>query len=142
MREANMALIPTLKLWPWELGRLGVPAAALEWVQANAQAQVRAFMEAGGQLLFGTDVGYMTDYDPTDEYLLLERAGLSFPDVLSALTTAPARRLAAEAGAGRVAVGSPADLVVLERDPATDIRALADVRYTIRQGRVIYELAR
>jgi len=84
----------------------------------------------------------MTDYDPTDEYLLLERAGLSFPDVLSALTTAPARRLAAEAGAGRVAVGSPADLVVLERDPAADIRALADVRYTIRRGRVIYERAR
>ncbi len=142
MREANMALIPTLKLWPWELGRLGVPVSALEWVQANAQAQVRAFMEAGGQLLFGTDVGYMTDYDPTDEYLLLERAGLSFPDVLSALTTAPARRLAAEAGAGRIAVGSPADLVALEHDPAADIRALADVRYTIRRGRVIYERAR
>jgi imidazolonepropionase-like amidohydrolase len=142
MREANMALIPTLKLWPWELGRFGVPASALERVQSNAQAQVRAFMEAGGQLFFGTDVGYMTDYDPTDEYLLLERAGLSFPDVLSALTTAPARRLAAEAGAGRIAVGSPADLVVLERDPAADIRALADVRYTIRQGRVIYERAR
>jgi imidazolonepropionase-like amidohydrolase len=142
MREANMALIPTLKLWPWELGRLGVPAAGLERVQANAQAQVRAFMEAGGQLLFGTDVGYMTDYDPTDEYLLLEGAGLSFPDVLSALTTAPARRLSAESGAGLVAVGSPADLVVLERDPATDIRALADVRYTIRRGRVIYERAR
>jgi imidazolonepropionase-like amidohydrolase len=142
MREANTALIPTLKLWPWELGRLGVPAAGLERVQGNAQAQVRAFMEAGGQLLFGTDVGYVTDYDPTDEYLLLERAGLSFPDVLSALTTAPARRLARESGAGLVAVGSPADLVVLERDPATDIRALADVRYTIRRGRVIYERAR
>ena len=142
MREANMALIPTLKLWPWELGRLGVPAASLERVQANAQDQLRAFMEAGGQLLFGTDVGYMTDYDPTDEYLLLERAGLSFPDVLSALTTAPALRLAVEPGAGRVAVGSPADLVVLERDPATDIRALADVRYTVRRGRIIYERGR
>ncbi|HEX9409726.1 MAG TPA: hypothetical protein VGA23_08760, partial [Methylomirabilota bacterium] len=35
MREANMALIPTLKLWPWELGRLGVPAASLERAQAN-----------------------------------------------------------------------------------------------------------
>jgi len=142
MREANMALIPTLKLWPWELGRLGVPAASLERVQANAQDQLRAFMEAGGQLLFGTDVGYMTDYDPTDEYLLLARAGLSFPDVLSALTTAPALRLAVEPGAGRVAVGSPADLVVLERDPATDIRALAEVRYTVRRGRIIYERER
>jgi hypothetical protein len=28
MTEAGMALVPTLKLWPWELGRLGVPAVA------------------------------------------------------------------------------------------------------------------
>jgi len=138
MREANMALIPTLKLWPWELGRLGLPPAVIERVQANAEGQVRAFVEAGGQLLFGTDVGYMTDYDPTDEYLLLERAGLRFPAILAALTTAPARRFGAETGAGLVAVGSPAELVVLDGDPATDIRTLAKVRYTIRRGRVIY----
>src|SRR2546430_4473677 len=138
MRGENMALPPTLKLWPWELGRLGVPASALERAQANAHAQVRAFMEAGGQLLFGTDVGYMTDYDPTDEYLLLERAGLSFPDVLSALTTAPARRLAAASGAGLVAGRGPAGLVVLARDPAPHIPALAHVRSTTPAGRVLH----
>jgi hypothetical protein len=36
----------------------------------------------------------MTDYDPTEEYALLAQAGLSFADVLAALTTAPAKRLA------------------------------------------------
>ena len=133
-----MALIPTLKLWSWELGRLGVPSAVIERVQANAEGQVRAFVEAGGQLLFGTDVGYMTDYYPTEEYVLLERAGLAFPAILAALTTAPARRFGVETGAGLVAVGSPAELVVLAGDPATDIRTLAKVRYTIRRGRVIY----
>ena len=138
MREANMGLIPTLKLWSWELGRLGLPPAVVERVEGNALAQVSAFVEAGGQLLFGTDVGYMTDYDPTDEYLLLQRAGLGFPAILAALTTAPARRFGAETGDGLVAVGSPAELVVLGGDPATDIRALANVRHTIRRGRVIY----
>ena len=138
MREANMGLIPTLKLWSWELGRLGLPPAVVERVQGNALAQVSAFVEAGGQLLFGTDVGYMTDYDPTDEYLLLQRAGLGFPAILAALTTAPARRFGAETGAGLLAVGSPAELVVLGGDPATDIRALANVQYTVRRGRVIY----
>lgn len=142
MRDANMALIPTLKLWPWELGRLGVPPGAIERRQATAAAQVRAFAEAGGQLLFGTDVGYMTDFDPTDEYLLLQGAGLSFPAILAMLTTAPAARFRAPIGTGLVAVGSPAEIVVLDGDPATDIRALARVRYTIRRGRVIYEAAR
>jgi len=141
MREANMAMIPTLKLWPWELGRLGVPPVALERTQANAEAQVRAFVDAGGQLIFGTDVGYMTDFDPTEEYVLLQRAGLGFAAILTMLTTAPARRFNAGPGAGLVAGGSAGDLTVLEGDPAADIRSLARVRYTIRRGQVIYERA-
>ena len=55
------------------------------------------------------------------------------------LTTAPATRFGAPAGTGLVAVGIPADLVVLDGDPAADIRALERVRYAIRRGRVIYE---
>ena len=47
----------------------------------------------------------------------------------------------AGAGAGLVAGGSPADLTVLEGDPAAEIRSLARVRYTIRRGQVIYERA-
>jgi imidazolonepropionase-like amidohydrolase len=139
MRAANMALTPTLKLWSWELGRLGVPPVGIARTQANAAEQVRAFRNVGGDVLFGTDVGYMTDYDPTEEYALLGLAGLSFPDLLAALTTAPGKRLAREPGAGLVAVGSPGDLVVLDADPALDVRALARVRYTIRGGRIIYE---
>jgi imidazolonepropionase-like amidohydrolase len=61
--------------------------------------------------------------------------------ILAALTTAPARRFHAEAGAGLVAVGSPAELAVLDEDPATDIRALSKVRYTIRRGQVIHGAA-
>lgn len=29
----------------------------------------------GGMILFGTDVGYMNDYDPSDEYALMAEAG-------------------------------------------------------------------
>jgi imidazolonepropionase-like amidohydrolase len=101
---------------------------------------VRAFLELGGEVLFGTDVGYMTDYDPGEEYVRLQQAGLSFAQVLATLTTAPGKRLTQEPGVGMVAAGSPGDLVVLDADPARDIRALAKVRYTIRGGRIIYEL--
>jgi imidazolonepropionase-like amidohydrolase len=34
-----------------------------------------------------------------------------------------------------------ADLVVLKGDPAQDIRALADVQYTLRAGRMVYRAA-
>ncbi len=64
-----MALIPTLKLWPYELAKAGAPAEATRAVLGTAQAQLRAFTDLGGEVLFGTDVGYMKEYDPTDEYV-------------------------------------------------------------------------
>jgi imidazolonepropionase-like amidohydrolase len=138
MIERGMALVPTLKLFPYELRKLGLPPAVTEIVLGRAQAQLRAFADAGGQVLFGTDVGYMTDYDPTDEYVFMQDAGLSYARILAALTTAPAARFGAAARAGRLAPGYAADVVVIDGDPGRDIRALGKVRYTLRAGRVLY----
>jgi imidazolonepropionase-like amidohydrolase len=80
----------------------------------------------------------MTDYDPTDEYVLLGRAGLSFQQILAALTTEPASRFGRSAHSGRVVAGMDAELVVLDGDPDRDIAALARVRYVLQQGRIIY----
>ena len=141
MRERGMALIPTLKLWPYELRKAGLPTPVVEAVLGNGQAQLRAFAELGGQVLFGTDVGYMTDYDPTDEYVYMREAGLSYARILAALTTAPAARFGAAARTGRLAPGLDADVVVVDGNPAEDIRALGRVRATLRGGRVIYRRA-
>ena len=137
MRERGMALVPTLKLFPFELGKVNAPSSVVRIVLGRAQEQLRAFAELGGEILFGTDVGYMTDYDPRDEYVYMQEAGLSYAQILASLTAAPSRRFGA-ARAGRLAPGADADVVVVSGNPERDIRALADVRYTIRAGRVIY----
>jgi len=139
MRAARMAMIPTLKLWPYELGRAGLPPAIVARVLANGQDQLRAFATAGGQVLFGTDVGYMTDYDPTDEYVYMQAAGLSYAQILATLTTAPAERFGVAAKTGRLAPGMDADVTVVDGNPERDIRALARARYALRGGRLIYE---
>ena len=138
MRERGMALIPTLKLWPYELAKAGAPAEVTRLVLGNGQAQLKTFIDLGGQVLFGTDVGYMTEYDPTDEYVYMQQAGLSYAQILAALTTAPAARFGGASRTGRLTPGLAADVVVLDGDPAEDIRALARVRATLRAGRVIY----
>jgi imidazolonepropionase-like amidohydrolase len=139
LRERGMALIPTLKLWPYELAKAGAPAEVTRIVLGNGQAQLKAFIDLGGQVLFGTDVGYMTEYDPTDEYVYMQQAGLSYAQILAALTTAPAARFGVAARAGRLTPGFAADVVVVDGDPAEDIRALARVRATVRAGRVVYQ---
>jgi imidazolonepropionase-like amidohydrolase len=137
MRKAGVALIPTLKLWKHELRH--DRASARDRVVGAGVGQLRSWVAAGGVILFGTDVGYMDDYDPSDEYVLMAEAGMGLRQILASLTTAPAERFSESGRRGRIAAGLAADLVVLGRDPARDIRALADVRYTIRDGRVIYE---
>jgi imidazolonepropionase-like amidohydrolase len=140
MRRAHLALIPTLKLWAFELSRRGVDSARAQTFLRVALDQLRAYSQSGGEILFGTDVGYMTEYDPTDEYRYMERAGMSFRQILAALTTAPARRFGeVRRTTGRLEPGMNADLVLLDADPTTDIRALSRVRSVWRRGRVIYE---
>ncbi|MEM9552785.1 MAG: amidohydrolase family protein [Acidobacteriota bacterium] len=135
---ADVALVPTLKLWRWEFERGGVPADVVTTLERHGVGQLRAFAAAGGTVLFGTDVGYMTEDDPAEEYRLMQRAGLDADALLAALTTAPAARF----GGGTtstVEVGQPADLVLLGADPRHDPSAFSDVRATIRGGRVIFE---
>ncbi|MEX2050369.1 MAG: amidohydrolase family protein, partial [Steroidobacteraceae bacterium] len=107
----NMAVVPTLQLWPYELKRAGLEPRIVELATGDTVEQVRAFAAAGGQILFGTDVGYMSEYDPTEEYRLLSRA-LSPMQILASLTTAPAARWKEETQRGRVDKGMDADLVV------------------------------
>ncbi len=135
----GVSLVPTLKLWRFELTRVGVPPDIVDRYQATGREQLRAFAAAGGDVLFGTDVGYMTDYDPTAEYRQMAEAGLGFEAILAALTLNPVRRFDDPDLKGVVAPGRQADLVVLGADPERDVSHFANVRYTIRLGEVIYE---
>jgi imidazolonepropionase-like amidohydrolase len=134
----HMALIPTLTLFEAELKRENAPEeAGRRFVDAAVQ-QVDAYSKAGGQILFGTDVGYIDVFDTTEEYRLLGRV-LNWRQILTALTTAPAQRFGYAAHTGRLAPGMDADLVVLQADPAKDMTAFARVRMTIRRGQMLYQ---
>jgi imidazolonepropionase-like amidohydrolase len=126
MKSQNTAMIPTLKLFGGQ--------SYTKYIQQ----EVADLAGAGGVILFGTDVGYMTDYDPTEEYVLMAGAGLDWRQILAALTTAPSERFREEGRRGRIAPGMDADLVVLASDPANDVSAFARVRYAVRRGRLVY----
>jgi imidazolonepropionase-like amidohydrolase len=138
LTKARIALIPTLTLFDFEARNGGVADEQRRaWIGAM-QAQLRAFSTAGGQVLFGTDIGYTDHYDTRMEFDLMSRAGMSFGQILASLTTNPAARFGYADRSGRVARGMDADITVLKSDPANDTRALSDVQFTIRAGRIIY----
>ena len=100
-----------------------------------------ALHRAGVPLVIGSDAGSwpvnpFNFHGPTTirEMELLVRAGLSPEEVLDAATVVPAKMLGLESEIGAIEVGRSADLVILARDPRQDIHALAEVRYTVKNG--------
>ena len=89
------------------------------WIKQAVQ-ELKAYSDGGGQILFGTDVGYIDQFDTTEEFRLMSHAGMSFQQILASLTTNPAARFGYANHSGRIAKGFDADLVVLDGDPAKD----------------------
>jgi imidazolonepropionase-like amidohydrolase len=138
LKAAHMALIPTLTLFDVEAKKAKVsPEENEQWI-AQAIQELKAYSNAGGEILFGTDVGYIDHYDTAEEFTLMARAGMSFPQILASLTTNPAARFGYSAHSGRIAKGMDADLVVLAADPATDITAFSKVRDVVQSGKLIF----
>lgn len=140
LRAHRVALTPTLHLF--EIDRLpsDTPQEIAHDV-ALVQAQMAAYSQAGGDVLFGTDVGYTQAFNTAREFSLMREAGFDFRAILTSLTTAPASRFGFARSKGRIARGMDADLVILQGDPGADIGALSRVRQTLRGGRVIYDAA-
>ncbi|HMH24523.1 MAG TPA: amidohydrolase family protein [Puia sp.] len=139
MLRAHVAVIPTLKLWKDVLIQAGDTAWSHDKFIFTAEQQLHDFDKAGGTILFGTDVGYITDYATGDEFALLAASGLTWSRILGILTTAPAERFGLKKRTGQIVVGLDADIVLLQGDPAADVQAFDKVELTILHGKVIYK---
>lgn len=87
------------------------------------------FRNAGGRVVYGTDLGngdVPAGIDVREALLLHEACRMSVEDVLTAMT------------AGPLTPGAPADLIVLSRDPFDDLAALGDLRMVMRAGRAVH----
>lgn len=139
MVERGIALIPTLKLFRYDLQRIGLPPALIDRLEQNAIDQLSAFREHGGKILFGTDVGYMKDSDTSEEYRLMAKAGLEFEHILTALTTAPASIYGLSQQEGQIKPGWAGTIVALDGDPRDNIEAFASVFMSMKDGRIVYQ---
>jgi imidazolonepropionase-like amidohydrolase len=99
-------------------------------------ASVRTARAAGVRIATGTDFGGGPPRPGNFalELELLVRAGLEPHEALGAATWA-AGEVSGVPSAGTLAVGAPADLVLVEGDPLSDVTALRRVRGVFRDGR-------
>jgi len=127
MIAQHMTIIPTLKLFSHDDNI------------ANIRGLDYRFHQLGGRLVYGTDTGFLPDYDQSEEFRQLMLAGFGFRDVLAMLTTSPAELFHLSQREGKVMPGMRGDLTILSEDPASGHPdAFTEVRYTIRGGKVIW----
>jgi imidazolonepropionase-like amidohydrolase len=127
MIAQHMTIIPTLKLF------------SRDDDIANIRGLDYRFHQLGGRLVYGTDTGFLPDYDQSEEFRQLMQAGFGFREVLAMLTTAPADLFHLSQREGKVMPGMRGDLTILSEDPASGHpEAFTKVRYTIRGGTVIW----
>ncbi|HEY6370553.1 MAG TPA: amidohydrolase family protein [Candidatus Sulfotelmatobacter sp.] len=139
LKRAKLSLIPTLTLFDFEARKANISDQERRAWIARMVDELRAYSQAGGDILFGTDIGYIDHYDTTLEFTLMSQAGMNYQQILASLTTNPAREFGYSDHTGRISKGMDADLVVLSGDPAKDIVAFSKIRYTIRNGSVTYQ---
>jgi len=120
----------------------GIPEFAVTKSVALRERHLESFrlaLRAGVTIAAGTDAG--TPLNPhgsiVPELALMVAAGMAPLQAVRAATSVAAQVLGIAAETGSIAPGLAADLIAVEGDPATDIKALDAIRLVVADGRTV-----
>jgi imidazolonepropionase-like amidohydrolase len=101
---------------------------------------LKAAQNAGVLVVSGTDAGNIGTQHASsfqDELLYMQKAGLSNWDIIKASTINAAKGFGKDKDYGSIEKGKIADLLILDKDPTTDINIPAAIDTVIHRGIVI-----
>ncbi|HBY99363.1 MAG TPA: amidohydrolase family protein [Chloroflexi bacterium] len=137
MAAKGVYLVPTLsalRITAEKGAQMGRPAWLVEVSQKRAPAQIATFQKAvraGVKIVTGVDsIGEMVR-----EMELLMEGGLSPMDTIVAATSRAAQCLDIADSVGSIEVGKCADLIVVAGNPLTNIRALDNIEWVLKDGK-------
>ncbi|MEO5902848.1 MAG: amidohydrolase family protein [Gemmatimonadaceae bacterium] len=139
MAKAGVAYCPTLAATEsiqsyrgWKKGSGEVPDAVVHKHRAFAAARA-----AGVTICNGSDAGVFTHGNNALELELLAEYGMPTAEVLRTATSTTAKILGLDSLIGKVSPGLRADLIAVAGDPTSNISALRQVRFVMKDG-VVY----
>ncbi len=97
---------------------------------------LRMAHEGGVNVAFGTDSGVSHHGDNAREFALMVKAGFTPMEAIKAATVMAAEHLQMSDQVGTLENGKWADIIAVDGDPLKDVRALEDVDFVMKGGRV------
>ena len=137
MKEKGTYLVPTTYLaGAINLDVLPPPIRAkAEAVLPVAKESVRRAIQAGVKIAFGTDAAVFPHGDNAKEFAALVERGLTPLEAIRSATLNAVDLLGVD-DRGLIAPGRWADIIAVPGNPLEDVRALEDVRFVMKGGKV------
>ena len=96
----------------------------------------RKAWQAGVKMAFGTDAGVYPHGDNAKQFAYMVEYGMTPAQAIRAATASAADLLGRTAEVGTVEAGKYADLIAVSADPLADVRALENVGFVMKGGKV------
>jgi imidazolonepropionase-like amidohydrolase len=145
MKKNNIVLVST-DFTEGVLMAFGHPRERARQIHLRRVERLKRAYNLGITIAFGTDVMIDLENRTRGELAIgyidsFVEAGIPASEILKILTLNPARLLGMEKQRGKIEAGFFADLVATKTDPLTDINALKDIAFVMKEGKVVRKSA-
>jgi imidazolonepropionase-like amidohydrolase len=137
MAARGVFYCPTLYVYTSEPGLDRNGVEFMNGVRARHKAAFQKAAKAGVKIVFGTDAGGFDHGKNAEEFQSMVDDGMSPMEAIRSATIRGAELLKREKDLGGISAGYFADLIAVDGDPLSDIRALTRVTFVMKNGAVV-----
>jgi imidazolonepropionase-like amidohydrolase len=130
--------VPTISVYYTDWAAADTPAGQRDRLRASVHEQsFKKALKAGVKIVFGTDMGGIPWSEPiAQEFSRMVDLGMPPMDAIRSATARAATLLDMDGKIGVLAPGAFADIVAVSGDPLHDIKALENVQFVMKDGKV------
>ena len=130
--------VPTISAYYHDWAPADTPAGQRDRLRvALHEPSFKKAMKAGVKIAFGTDMGGIPWTEPiAQEFPRMVDLGMSPMEAIQSATTRAAALLDMEGKLGVIAPGAYADVIAISSDPLRDVKALENVQFVMKDGKV------
>jgi imidazolonepropionase-like amidohydrolase len=130
--------VPTLSAYYYDWAPAETPGGQRDRLRAAVhEPSFKKALKAGVKIVFGTDMGGIPWTEPiAQEFSRMVEFGMTPMDAIQSATSRAAVMLDMDGRIGVVAPGAFADIIAVSGDPLHDIKALENVQFVMKDGKV------